>query len=87
MALAQEEVEEVEKDEDDEDEDDEEEEDRKTKELGRLQYWSSDHREGTISRISTMSTLDGGFLLEQFNLCLHCTQAEVCHMGSFCVFC
>ena len=84
MALAQEEVE---KDEDGEDEDDEEEEDRKTKELGRLQYWSSDHREGTISRISTMSTLDGGFLLEQFNLCLHCTQAEVCHMGSFCVFC
>ena len=76
MALAQEEVEEVEKDEDDEDEDDEDEEDRKTKELGRLQYWSSDHREGTISRISTMSTLDGGFLLEQFNLCLHCTQAE-----------
>ena len=55
MALAQEEVEEVEKDEDHEDE---EEEDWKTKELGRLQYWSSDHREGTISRISTMSTLD-----------------------------
>ena len=67
MALAQEEVEEVEKDEDDEDEDDEEEEeDWKTKELGRLQYWSSDHREGTISRISTMCTLDGGILIFVF---------------------